>query len=92
MTASPNQPAKPLFAELIADEMRQVDDVIRTSLHSEVVLVRQVAQVSVAQAVVAALAIVVLLAHAAVVTVVLVAPVAKVAQAPMVQQVLQPRL
>lgn len=44
MTSSSSQPSKPLFAELIADEMRQVDDVIRASLHSEVVLVRQVSE------------------------------------------------
>lgn len=41
MTSSQTQP---LFAQLIADEMRQVDDVIRASLHSEVVLVRQVSE------------------------------------------------
>lgn len=35
---------QPLFAELIAEEMRQVDEVIRASLHSEVVLVRQVSE------------------------------------------------
>ena len=47
MTASPNQPvspAKPLFVELIADDMRQMDDVIRASLYSEVALVRQVSE------------------------------------------------
>ena len=44
MTASSSQPPKLLFAELIADEMRQVDDVIRASLHSEVALVRQISE------------------------------------------------
>ena len=44
VTTSSSQPAQPLFAALIADQMRQVDDVIRASLHSEVVLVRQVSE------------------------------------------------
>ena len=44
MTTSANEPSKPLFAELIADEMRLMDDVIRASLYSEVALVRQVSE------------------------------------------------
>ena len=34
----------PLFRQLIADDMHAVDQVIRRSLHSDVVLIRQVAE------------------------------------------------